>query len=140
MDDLLRKTLLYSTTPGIAGGVCAFLFTLKRGGYYNNKHWAKFFVEVVGALLTATFCTWLLDTRKPQAIAAFSIGIAWGSVVQIFRERITSVIEGILGIKPNKDKDTKEKKRKSFRNRRVKKDSKVPSSHQNANIEDGEKG
>lgn len=101
MDDLLLKTLLYSTTPGTAGGICAFLFTLKRGGYRNNKHWAKFFIETIGALLTATFSTWLLDSRKPQALAAFLIGVAWGNVLQIFRERITSVIEGNLGVTPN---------------------------------------
>jgi hypothetical protein len=99
MNGPILHTLLYSTVPGAAGGICAFLFALRGGIYRNNRYYSKFAIETAGALLTATFLTEMLQSTSYQAVAAFSIGVAWGNVIQLARGRITAMMEGILGTK-----------------------------------------
>jgi hypothetical protein len=63
----------------------------------------------MGAMLTATCLTPMLDSSKYQAVAAFSIGVAWTSVIEILRERISIFVEGALGAKRNENRDSNDK-------------------------------
>ena len=89
--------IIYSVTlPGGAGGLTSFLYALKRGHYKNNKYPRKFFIEILGAMLTATFLTKLISSNQYQYVVAYIIGICWSGIIQVLRTKITKIIEAVL--------------------------------------------
>lgn len=100
--DLIQRiisTVLYTTAPGAAGGLVSFLLALKRGHYRNNKLFAKFSIEVIGAMVTASFLSVLIESHSYQITVSFLIGIGWTGIVQLARAKITKVVEVALGEK-----------------------------------------
>lgn len=89
--------LLYTTLPGGAGGLASFLLGLKRGHYRNDKYAAKFSIEIFGAMVTASFLVLLLPAEDYRIPIAFVIGIAWASILQSLRTKITKIVEAALG-------------------------------------------
>lgn len=89
------------TLPGGAGGIVWFLLAYKRGHYRNNKYTAKFSVETIGAMITATFIGILFIQARYQVqiAASFAIGIGWSGIIQIVRTKITKIVEAALGEK-----------------------------------------
>lgn len=96
---IIPPLVLYCTIPGGAGGLTLFLYAFQRGHYRNNKYFRKFTIEIIGAMITATFVTALISDGNLQVPLAFAIGIGWSRVVQIIRTKITKVIEAVLGEK-----------------------------------------
>jgi hypothetical protein len=93
------STVLYTTAPGAAGGLVSFLLALKRGHYRNNKYLAKFSIEVIGAMVTASFLSALITSHSYQPTVAFLIGIGWTGIIQLARAKITKIVEVALGEK-----------------------------------------
>ncbi len=92
----LRLMLAYSALPGGAGGVAAFLMGIKMGSYRNNRHISKLTVEVLGSTLTASFLTLMISPTAYRVAIAFAIGVAWASILQMLRKKITGIAEAIL--------------------------------------------
>lgn len=95
--DSLKVAIIYATLPGAAGGLTAFLFALKRGHYRNNKYFAKASIELLGAMLTASFFSMILTSSRLRPLWAFTVGISWAVVIQTIRIKITKIVEAILG-------------------------------------------
>jgi len=92
-----KDMIYYSTIPGCAGGIAFFLLKLQKGRFKNNKYIAKFFIEVLGAMTTASFVPMLINKNGYQSVAAFFIGVAWSNIIQIIRIKITKIIEAAFG-------------------------------------------
>ena len=93
----LKTMFFFTILPGGAGGLVLFLFSLKKGRYRNNKYLAKFVIEILGAMLTASFLSTLITSSYYKPIAAFVVGIAWANIIQIIRGKITKIVEAALG-------------------------------------------
>lgn len=97
--EVVTPFLFFSVIPGGAGGVAMFVLGLKKGHYKNNKYIAKLIIEIVGATLTASFITMFIDNSTYRVGTAFVIGVAWASILQIVRTKITKIVEVALGEK-----------------------------------------
>jgi hypothetical protein len=93
----LTNIILYSSFPGLVGGLALFLYAYSKNHYKNNKYKIKFIVELIGASITATFITMLISNPMYQSTAAFCIGLGWAKVIQIIRSKVTKLIELIIG-------------------------------------------
>ena len=98
VNDIL-PIVINCSLPGIAGGIVLFLWALKNNHYHNNKFIRKFSIELLGAMLTATFITMLFKQGTHQVPIAFIIGIGWSGIIQMLRTKVTKIIEAALGEK-----------------------------------------
>lgn len=89
-------TLVFSTAPGACGGVGLFLFSLRVGHYKNNRYVRKLIIELLGAMLVASFVGPLFP-EKAVVFASFAIGLSWATVVQVARNKITKVVKAAIG-------------------------------------------
>jgi hypothetical protein len=94
--NILAVTLIASIS-GAFGGLVGVLYGLKRGHYKNNRYSSKLAIEIFGSSLTATFITPLIAQGKLTFFLGFLVGIAWGNIVQIIRNKITKIVEAALG-------------------------------------------
>jgi hypothetical protein len=89
------------TLPGAAGGIAAFLLALKKGHYRNNKYMAKALIELGGAVVCSSALAVSFPLSEWRTFVAFCMGVAWSSLIQVIRSRITKVIEAALGESSN---------------------------------------
>jgi hypothetical protein len=90
--------LLYSFLPGLCGGVVSFVFALSKNHYKNNKYVIKLLTEILGASLTASFVTLSISNPIFQATLSFLIGVGWSRLIQLIRNKVTKIVEAILGV------------------------------------------
>lgn len=96
--NLLSPQIIVCTLGGCAGGFVSFLYALRHGHYRNNKLIKKFSVEVVGATFTALFLvSAVVDQIATIAAASFVLGVVWVKVIQLLRQKVTKIVEAILG-------------------------------------------
>jgi hypothetical protein len=88
--------LVFSTAPGACGGVGLFLFSLRVGHYKNNRYVRKLVIELLGAMLVASFVGPLFPA-KAVVFASFAIGLSWATVIQVARNKITKVVKAAIG-------------------------------------------
>lgn len=89
-------TLVFSAAPGACGGVGLFLFSLRVGHYKNNRYVRKLIIELLGAMLVASFVGPLFP-EKAVVFASFAIGLSWATVIQVARNKITKVVKAAIG-------------------------------------------
>lgn len=103
----LDLILLYGSLPGMAGGVICVLIDWNTNHYKIGKLVPKACVEILGASLTATFLSFLfvgdMDNEHLMAIS-FLIGVRWLGIIEIVRDKVTKIVEAIIGEK-FKDRD-----------------------------------
>lgn len=87
---------MFSTAPGACGGVVLFSFSLRVGHYKNNRYVRKLIIELLGAMLVASFVGPLFP-EKAVVFASFAIGLSWATVIQIARNKITKVVKAAIG-------------------------------------------
>jgi hypothetical protein len=92
----IGPTLVFSTAPGACGGVGLFLFSLRAGHYKNNRYVSKLIIELVGAMLVASFVGPLFP-EKVVVFASFATGLSWATVIQVARSKITKVVKAAIG-------------------------------------------
>ena len=102
-EKIITSIFFLSSVSGCAGGVAMFVLGLKKGHYKNNKYITKLIIEIVGATLTASFITVFISSNTYKFGAAFLIGAAWANILQITREKITTIVEVALGEKLSGD-------------------------------------
>ncbi len=95
-NEALKLIVIYSTLPGGAGGVAAFLMAIRKGHYRNGRYISKLIVEVLGSALTASFLTLMISATAYRIAIAFSIGVAWVSILQMLRNKVTGIVETVL--------------------------------------------
>lgn len=88
--------LVFSTAPGACGGIGLFLFSLRMGHYKNNKYMRKLSIELLGAMIVASFVGPLFP-EKAVIYASFAIGLCWATVIQIVRNKITKMVTAVIG-------------------------------------------
>lgn len=88
----------HSFLPGLAGGVVLFVYGFSKNQYKNGRLFEKLIIELVGSSITATFITLSIVNPIWQSIIAFCIGIGWARLIQLIRNKITKIVEAILGI------------------------------------------
>lgn len=89
-------TLIFSTGPGACGGVALFLFSLRMGHYKNDRYLRKLIVELLGAVLVASFLGPLFPGRT-AIFASFALGLSWATIIQVARNKITRVVKAAIG-------------------------------------------
>jgi len=95
--DSIKHAIIFYTIPGGMGGLVCFLLALQKGHYRNNKYIAKFFIEILGAMVTASFITYLIaKDENYQAAFAFVIGFAWSNIMQMIRSKVTNITENVI--------------------------------------------
>ena len=94
----ILNTISFSTLPGLGGGLVLFLFAYSKNQYKNNKFVQKLLIELIGASITATFVTLAISHPIYQATLAFCVGIGWARLIHLIRNKITKIIEAILGV------------------------------------------
>lgn len=92
----IGPTLVFSTAPGACGGVGLFLFSLRAGHYKNNRYVSKLIIELVGAMLVASFVGPLFP-EKVVVFASFATGLSWATVIQVARSKITKTVKAAIG-------------------------------------------
>lgn len=85
----------YATLPAGLGGLALFVDGLRRGHYRNNRLIAKCTIEIVGGMLVGSVFAMYVFGNRP--FVAFCVGLAWSSIIQLARSRITKVAEAVLG-------------------------------------------
>lgn len=88
--------LTASTVPGVCGGLGLFLYSLRTGHYKNNKYTVKLLIELLGAMLVASFLGPLFP-EKAVTIASFLLGLSWAAVIQTSRNKITKLAKALIG-------------------------------------------
>ncbi len=94
------SVLLITSISGGAGGLASFLYALRLGHYRNNKYVEKCSIEILGAIVTASFLAapFIPDDKYTLAMAiAFMIGVSWAKFLQLIREKITDKVVDTLG-------------------------------------------
>ena len=85
----IRPHIFSSTLPGAAGGLVSFLAGLRVGNYKNNLFGRKCVLEIVGAMLTASFLVSFLSLgfagHDLKIVLAFAIGVGWAGIIQKIR-------------------------------------------------------
>jgi hypothetical protein len=56
----------------------------------------KFFVEILGAMIFASFLGPLFP-EKALILSGFAIGLSWATVVQVIRSKITKMVKAVIG-------------------------------------------
>ena len=88
----LVNVFITLTLPGGAGGLASFLLAVRNGHYRNNRYKAKFTIEVLGAMVTATALAAVvarfMDSVAGLSLVAFLVGICWAKLLQILRNKI----------------------------------------------------
>jgi len=84
--------------PGACGGICTFLYSLKQKHYKNNRYVRKLIIEILGATLVASFIGPFFP-YKVVVFASFALGVSWVAIIQIIRNKITKIVEGVIGEK-----------------------------------------
>jgi hypothetical protein len=96
LPDQISQILVSSTGPGGCGGIAAFLYALRQGHYKNNKYPVKLTIEILGAMIVASFIgPWFPD--HTTVFASFAVGLAWAGIIQVIRIKVTKVVEAMLG-------------------------------------------
>lgn len=95
----ILTVLLYSTLPGALGGFVAFLFGVLKDEYKNNRYLIKFSIEMLGAMITASFISILFESNTYRAVISFVLGVGWVGIIQVLRIKITKVVEATFGEK-----------------------------------------
>lgn len=95
--DNIEYLIVFSIMPGCIGGLTLFLWGVKHGHYKNNKYFAKFLIEILGAMITASVVSSLFPLHNYKPFVAFSIGIAWSKIIQTLRNRITKLVIALIG-------------------------------------------
>lgn len=90
--------LWQSSIPGACGGLGTFLYSLRQKHYKNNRYVRKLIIEILGATLVASFIGPLFPS-KVIVFASFAIGLAWVAIIQITRNKITKIVEVLIGEK-----------------------------------------
>ena len=100
----IGRLLLQVSLPGAGGGLALFLLGLRGGRYRNNRYVAKLCLEIAGAAVTASFLAklvaYILNRQEFLSPIAFLVGLAWVSVVQWARAKVTTIVEAALKQKP----------------------------------------
>ena len=102
--DTLKKLFLFSSLPGAIGGMVLFLYGLQKRKY-RNKFIRKACLDIVGGMLVASVVAPAIfflmgDSYKQKCILSlfsFVIGTSWTGFMQVLRNKITRIIEAILG-------------------------------------------
>jgi hypothetical protein len=100
MDNNLSAILINLITCflfGCLGGLLSFLLACKHGHYKNNKYISKFSIEIIGGGLTAIVVYFLPISTQNRILVSILVGLAWSTLLQSFRSRITRIISAILG-------------------------------------------
>jgi hypothetical protein len=92
----IMPILLTATAPGAFGGLSLFLFSLRNGHYKNNRYSAKLLLELVGAMVVASFVGPLFP-ENAVFFASFGVGLCWATIIQITRSKITKVLKAVIG-------------------------------------------
>lgn len=93
---IIMPILISSTVPGACGGLGLFLFSLQKGHYKNNRYKAKLLIELLGAMIVASFVGPLFP-EKAIIFASFSVGLCWATIIQITRNKITKAVKALIG-------------------------------------------
>ena len=79
----------------------AFLYALKSGHYQNNKYTSKATLEIIGAMIVASFLSLMLEglieKNNVRIFICFGIGLCWSVIIQSIRTKITQFVDLILG-------------------------------------------
>src|SRR5579871_4094254 len=91
----LQTILATCSAPGFLGGIAIYTYSVKKGLYKNNRFAIKLATELVGATVVASALGPCLP-KATQIVASFGLGLAWVSVIQVVRSRITRMVEAVL--------------------------------------------
>ena len=99
--NIIIQTFFYSFLPGMGGGLVSFIYGFSKNQYKNGKLLEKLLIELIGSSITATFITLSINNPVWQSMIAFCVGIGWVRLIQLIRNKITKIVEAILGITIN---------------------------------------
>ncbi len=98
MSQTIINSIVYSTLPGLGGGIVIFIYAYSKNQYKNNRYFEKLIIELLGSSITATFITAAIGHPIYQATLAFCVGLGWARLIQLIRNKVTKIIEAILGV------------------------------------------
>src|SRR5438128_7841948 len=96
LPDQIIPILLFSTGPGGCGGIAAFLYSLRKGHYQNNKYKVKLLIEISGAMIVASFVGPLFP-HKTIVFMSFAVGLAWTAIIHVASSKINKIVKAAIG-------------------------------------------
>lgn len=100
--------LITSAIGGTCGGCAKFLHGVQRGYYREDRYRRKFLLEVAGGTMVGFFVSLAFNalTWPTRTFVAFTVGLAWATVCQQLRQRVTAVVTAALGTVKDTDSGT----------------------------------